>query len=249
MSDKLLIKKNLKDSFKKGEVVFNEGDKGNAMYIIKSGKVDVIKDTGKEEVVLATLEPKSFFGEMALFGDPSRSATIRAAEDTKMIVITKEILDSQFENVPEWFVSMLKTLVGRLRETNKRIKSRFRIGLEFSMLKTIYLCSEELKKSGSKDQNLSFKKIKTECCNLLALSENEFIEKMKSLMFVGLIRFSEPKDLIIIPDENKLKDFMAFLRDKEAREEEEEGSLDNSGPSDADVVFEKIYKLLYKKKL
>ncbi|GAI76222.1 unnamed protein product [marine sediment metagenome] len=66
MSDKVFIKKNLKDSFKKGEVVFNEGDQGNAMYIIKSGKVDVIKDTGKEEIVLATLEQKSFFGEMAL---------------------------------------------------------------------------------------------------------------------------------------------------------------------------------------
>jgi len=247
MSDKVLVKENLKDFFKKGEVIFNEGDKGNAMYIMQSGKVDVIKKTGKEEVVLATLEPKSFFGEMALFGDPHRSATIRAAEDTKIIVITKEILDSQFENVPEWFVSMLKTLVGRLRETNKRIKFRFRIGLEFSILKTIYLYVKELKNSGSEDQHVSFKKIQAECCNLLAISENEFIEKMKSLMFVGLIKFSEPKDLIIIPDENKLKNFMAFLRDKS--EKDEEDNLDTVGPSDADVVFEKIYNLLYKKKL
>ena len=148
MSPKAVVVQRQKDQFKKGEVIFREGDLGSAMYIIKSGKVEVIKQTGDEEVVLATLDPKAFFGEMALFGDPRRSATIRAAQDTDMIVITKEMLETQFESVPDWFVTILKTLIDRLRETNQRIKSRFPLGLEFSILRTLYLVAKRMGQPG-----------------------------------------------------------------------------------------------------
>lgn len=241
MSEEVIIKKDIKDFFKKGEIIFREGDKGNEMYIIKSGKVEIIKKTGKEEVVIATLEPKVFFGEMALFGDPHRSATVRAAEDTGMIVITKEILDSQLKNVPEWFVSILKTLVERLRETNKSIKSRFKISPEFSLLKIIYFIA---KREG---KELSYKMARDECCNLLSISENEFNEKMKKLMFVGMVKFSEANDVLMIPDEIKLKDFMTFLRNKSSESQQEDDIGVVKG--DEKETFEKIYKLLYHKKM
>jgi len=247
MDDKLAVTKKLNDFFKKDEVIFREGDKGNEMYIIQSGKVEVIKDTGKEQVVLATLKPKAFFGEMALFGDPYRSATVRAAEDTKMIVINKEILDSQLQKVPEWFVSILKTLISRLRETNKRIKSRFNIGAEFSILKTIYFLMKSLEKSSN--EGLSLKKACDECCNVLAISEEEFNKKLKTLMFVRLVKFSEPKDLLLIPDENMLKDFLAFLRSKSDEDEKKEEESEIFADEKSNIMFEKIYKLLSHKKL
>jgi len=247
MGDKLVVTKPLDDFFKKGEVIFREGDKGDEMYIIQSGKVEVIKDTGKEEVVLATLKPKAFFGEMALFGDPHRSATVRAAEDTKMIVINKEILDSQLEKVPEWFVSILKTLISRLRETNKRIKSRFKIGPEFSILKTIYFLTKSSGKSS--DEGVSLKKACDECCNVLAISEEEFNKKLKTLMFVGLVKFSESKDLLLITDENMLKDFLAYLRRKSDENGKEVEKSEIFADEKSYIMFEKIYKLLSHKKL
>ena len=48
-------------SFKKGETIFKEGDIGEEMFIIKSGKVEVVKNVQGEEMVLATLEANSFF--------------------------------------------------------------------------------------------------------------------------------------------------------------------------------------------
>ena len=236
----------MKDFFKKGENIFHEGDTGNEMYVIKSGKVEVIKKTGKEEIVLATLDAKVFFGEMALFGDPHRSATIRAAEDTKMIVITREILDSQLKNVPEWFVSILKTLVGRLRATNKRIKSRFAIGLDFSLLKVIVFLDKVAKEDG--ENELSLKKAQIDCCNVLGISEEEFKRKLKTLMFVGMVRFSEPKDRLIIPDEDKLKDFIVFMRNKSGKDEQDEEEVDFGGGDDT-AKFEKIFKLISHQKM
>ncbi len=237
----------MKDFFKKGENVFREGEKGNEMYILQSGKVEVIKNTGKEDIVLATLEPKAFFGEMALFGDPSRSATIRASEDTKMVVITRKILDSQLEKVPEWFVSILKSLVGRLREANRSVKSRFRMGPEFSILKGIYLFGKRAGEQTGNEMTMSFKKACEECSNTLAISEKEFKAKLKKLMFVRLVRFSEPKDILMIPDAVKLKEFMTFLRNKSSESEGED--LGAFGSDDGKEAFEKMYNLLIGKKL
>ena len=237
----------MKDFFKKGENVFREGEKGNEMYILQSGKVEVVKNTGKEDIILATLEPKAFFGEMALFGDPHRSATIRASEDTKMVVITREILDSQLEKVPEWFVSMLKSLVERLREANQSVKSRFRMGPEFSILKGVYLFGKRTGEQTGNEISMSFKNACVECSNTLAISEDEFKAKLKKLMFVRLVRFSEPKDILMIPDVSKLKDFMTFLRNKSNESESED--LGVLGADDTKDTFEKIYNLLIGKKL
>jgi len=248
MGEKYVVAKKLDHFFRKGEVIFREGDKGEEMYIIQSGKVKVTKKTGKEEVVLATFKQKDFFGEMALFGDPHRSATVKVVEDTKMIVINKLILDSQLENVPEWFVTILKTLVSRLRETNERIKSRFRIGLEFSILKIIYFLAKGSGEPSDEGIRLSLKMACDECCNILAISEEEFDKNMKMLMFVGMVKFSKPKDFLLIPDEDKLKDFMAFLRNKMEKSEKEE-ELGITGDEESDKRFEKIYKVLYRKKL
>lgn len=239
----------MKDFFKKGENIVREGDTGNEMYIIQSGKVEVIKNTGKEDVVLATLEPKAFFGEMALFGDPHRSATIRAAEDTKMVVINREILDSQLEKVPEWFVSILKSLVEKLREANKSLKSRFRIGPEFSIMKAVYLFGKKSGEESGNEMTMSFKEARAECSSSLAISEEEFSAKLKKLMFVRLVKFSEPKDMLVIPDIARLKDFMTFLRNKSTHSDDGSADYVSMGSDDSKEAYEKIYKLLIGKKL
>ena len=57
-----------------GEYVFNEGDIGSEVFILKKGSVEVVKDLGGTEVVLATLKTGDFFGEMALFGNKKQGA-------------------------------------------------------------------------------------------------------------------------------------------------------------------------------
>lgn len=245
MDDKVVITKKVSNFFKKGEVIFREGDKGSEMYIIQSGKVEVVRKSVKEEVLLATIEPKAFFGEMALFGDPHRSATIKAVEDTKMIVITKEILDSQLKKVPEWFVSIMKSLIEKLKETNKRIKTRFGIGVEFSILKVLYFLAKFSGETSDEGITLNLNDAREECCNLLAISKEQFDDIMKTLMFVRLVKFSEQKNLLLIPDSNKLKNFMDFLKNKSI-EGEKDKELETLPDSDEqNIMFEKIYKLFH----
>ncbi len=111
--------------------------------IIKFGSVAVIKSIKDDEVVLANLKEGDFFGEMALLGDSKRTATIKAIEVTETIVINDIILRSQFKKLPDWFASMFKVLVNRIRNMNRMIKSRFKMGIQFSVLNIVYLLMEK----------------------------------------------------------------------------------------------------------
>lgn len=103
-------------SFKTGEVIIKEGDRAAGVFLVTSGRVEVVK--GADERV-ATCGPGEFFGEMALFEDYPRSATVRALEDTELLALTRWDFTAELKNHPEIAVSMLPLLVRRLRETTE----------------------------------------------------------------------------------------------------------------------------------
>ncbi|MPZ48323.1 MAG: cyclic nucleotide-binding domain-containing protein [Dehalococcoidia bacterium] len=82
--------------FKQGDVIVKEGEPGLAMYIISRGKAEVVKGAGGSEQVIATLGAGDFFGEMALFDDSPRFASVRAVEDTDCLVMSKWDLKTAF---------------------------------------------------------------------------------------------------------------------------------------------------------
>ena len=73
------------ETFRKGKVIFNEGDEGDALYLISKGSVMVSKRIGGKEVTLAYVAAGNYVGEMALMSDLNRTATIKAAVDCETI--------------------------------------------------------------------------------------------------------------------------------------------------------------------
>jgi len=110
-------------SFNAGDLIIKEGEKGQEMYIVLSGKMQVFR----ENVVLNNLAPGAYFGEMALIDDAPRSATVKAMEKTKVIILEKKkfftLLQSEtaMANKVYWF--FMQNLIRRLREKeNKQIR-------------------------------------------------------------------------------------------------------------------------------
>ncbi len=68
------------------QVVFEQGDYGEEMYVIKRGKVQVLRD----DKMIAELAEPSFFGEMALVSEEPRNATVKAMEETETLMLKKE---------------------------------------------------------------------------------------------------------------------------------------------------------------
>jgi len=103
-------------SYPAGSAIFNQGDPGDAMFVISSGEARV--DVGGRFHIL---KPGDFFGEMALLAPGPRMATVKAESDVEAVMIHAEAFQSFLLEHPAVAVSMMKQLVIRLREVEQRI--------------------------------------------------------------------------------------------------------------------------------
>jgi CRP-like cAMP-binding protein len=104
-------------------MVFKEGDPGDALYIVKTGKVNILKRTsGGVDSVLATLSKNSVIGDMAVIDDQPRSASVATVTDTVFLIITKSDFKSLLGNTPEISFQILRLMTERLRTTNVHLK-------------------------------------------------------------------------------------------------------------------------------
>jgi len=108
--------------FPKGTVLFNEGDEGEEMFIIRSGRVSIKKRVAHGDITVAVLEKGDFFGEMALLERIPRTAGAEMAEDGDLIVIGSDVFGDMVKNNPEIAVRMLRKYSLRLRETTRQLE-------------------------------------------------------------------------------------------------------------------------------
>jgi len=107
-----------RERYLKGQVIFSEGQEGDALYLIDSGQVKVVTGPAEEEKILAYLGPGNFFGELALLLDEPRSATVRVVIDVEVWVLRKGELEDLLEDHPIIALQMSRELSRRLVETS-----------------------------------------------------------------------------------------------------------------------------------
>lgn len=117
--------------YPEGIILFNEGDPGDFMGFVVSGRLEVEKQTdfkGKQ-VILAILGKGSFIGEVALFDHNPRSTTVRAIEDSELVILKREALDTIMEQYPQTGIKLLQGIIRilaiRLRKTTERLTKIF----------------------------------------------------------------------------------------------------------------------------
>ncbi len=105
--------------YAKDAMIVQEGELGNSMFIILSGQAKVVFYTSEgREVVLAILEPGSFFGEMALLTDEKRSATVVCCRESQIGQIKRHDFEVLLLDYPRLSRSLLSEMVDRLRHTS-----------------------------------------------------------------------------------------------------------------------------------
>ena len=108
-------------SYHPGEVVFEEGDPGTGMYMIRSGGVGIFAKTPQgDEEQLATLGPGDFFGETTLTAPAPRSATARTTEETELIGLFRADLQEMVERQP---TMTCRILIGLTRIVSERLQT------------------------------------------------------------------------------------------------------------------------------
>lgn len=110
-------------SFPKNAVIINEGDRGDSLYVILSGKVKVyVSDDDGREMILDTYGPGDYVGEMSLDGRP-RSASVMTLEPTSCSVVTRDELRSAIGANPDIAMALISTLIDRARIATDNVKN------------------------------------------------------------------------------------------------------------------------------
>lgn len=107
------------------QILFHTGDAGEAMYIVKSGDVEIfVKDMAGQKIVLNIAGAGASFGELAMLDNKPRSASARALTDTELLVLKRENLAYFFTRKPETALSMMASMSEMLRKSGDIIKTR-----------------------------------------------------------------------------------------------------------------------------
>ena len=113
--------KDITKEFNKDDIIIKEGDPGREMYIIKSGSVDVVKSDGDRDIMLATLSRGDFFGEMAILENIYRTATVKAKETSRLIVLTTGNFMIKLKKDPTFAFQIMQKMSRRIRILNEKI--------------------------------------------------------------------------------------------------------------------------------
>lgn len=120
MSDPLFLR--FGREFRAGDVLFREGERGEDMYVVQSGLVQILKRVGDEERPLATLGRGEFLGEMAILNGKPRTATAVVLEDARCLVIDSATLEQMISKSSEIALRLVKKLARRLDSADEMIQ-------------------------------------------------------------------------------------------------------------------------------
>jgi CRP-like cAMP-binding protein len=118
---KLLAFTSERMSFKPDQVMFQQGDPGDAAYVMISGEATVLAETPNGPVPVATIGQNAIIGEIAILCDVPRTATVKAATEVEALMIEKEHFLRLIREYPEMGIEVMRELASRLSQTTAEL--------------------------------------------------------------------------------------------------------------------------------
>jgi CRP/FNR family transcriptional regulator, cyclic AMP receptor protein len=194
--------------------MFIEGETSTEMFILRSGKVRILKQEGDNAVELAVLGPGSVLGELSLLDRQPRGATAQVIEETVVTVIDEKLLEQTLQAVPNWLSNIIQLVVARLRTTMKRasddIVAKSMGGIIHIML--LLYRTDGLERDS--ERRLPVKKIKEAVVDVMGIGEMEMENALLQLIFKSLlfIRNDAGAEFCILRNPEALTLYRNFLR-------------------------------------
>lgn len=104
-----------------GEVLFRQGDRGSEAFIVRRGRLQITREESDMTLDVGTAGPGEMIGEMAFLNQTTRSATLTAMEPTELAVLNLEYFRDYLDRQPEWFHTMLQSMIGHVSETTTKL--------------------------------------------------------------------------------------------------------------------------------
>ena len=193
--------------FKKDEIIFFEGEIGNYIYIIKSGKVKMLKmNQNGDEQILNIFKNDDILAEVILFDKENYPATAIALTEVKLYSINSKKLSKIFLDHPQITVKIMKVMSSRLRRAQQNIRD---FGLKDSKSRLASLLYHLAERHGDKKENeisISLFLTQKELANMIGTTRETVSRTLKNIEKENIISTSRKK--IVINDIKKLKNLM-----------------------------------------
>ncbi len=199
--------------FPAGTVLFEQGQGGSEMYVVCSGRVEIVRQVRGRETVLAVLPPGEFFGEMAIINNQPRSATARTPEDSRLLVIDGQTFESMIRSNTEIAVRMIKKLAGRLDAMGRQVEALL---FRDPNARVVHCLQQEAEHAGvPHPAGVAVEITHEQLAERLGLAVDEVRTVVDRLERADLLTRAEsasgPAGVFVVAEVGKLQEFIEFL--------------------------------------
>jgi CRP/FNR family transcriptional regulator len=189
------------------EMIFREGDSSNTFYVIKSGHARAIRENSDgRAITLARFGPGDMFGELAMFDDEKRSATVETLEATEVIAILGPDMRRLLREHPDISVKLLSGLGRRLRETNERLARQSFQTVQSRVASVLGQLVEAARAEGASDGDVLITSTQAELAQLAGSSRESASRFLAVLERAGII--TQGRGRLVVHDPQALERYV-----------------------------------------
>jgi CRP/FNR family transcriptional regulator, cyclic AMP receptor protein len=209
--------------FEAGTVLFEEGQPGDYMYVVQHGEVEIRRQVGETERVLAVLPPGEFFGEMAILNGRPRSATAVVRVPSRLLVIEGKTFEAMLRARPEIALRIIKSLATRLESANQHVELLLLPTPNHRVVQCLrHMAEEQMILAGTHFNSgtaILVPKAVEDIAGRVGLPVHEVIDVVDRLRAARLVLLAEDAGIegngFIVPEVGRLSEFLEFLNLKD----------------------------------
>jgi CRP/FNR family transcriptional regulator, cyclic AMP receptor protein len=190
--------------FRRNEVIFHQGDAGDALHIVASGSVKIVlPSTEGEEAIIATVHPPDFFGELALLDRRPRSATATAVEATTTLALSRAVFLDLLNTHVELRDALFTALVGELRRLTGHVEELHFLDLAGRLARRLAQLAREQSPSATHEVRLDWPYTQTDLAAMIGGTRQSVNRLLGGLIGEGLVRID--RDTLVVVDPGALE--------------------------------------------
>ncbi|MCW3064246.1 MAG: transcriptional regulator, Crp/Fnr family [Solirubrobacterales bacterium] len=193
--------------YEAGQVVFREGDASDTCYVVRDGHARAIhQHVDGRSITLANFGPGEIFGELAMFDDETRSATVEAIEELDAVAILGRDMRRLMREHPDIAVKLVISLGRRLRETNEQLARRSFQTVQSRVASVLMRLAEDARAEGAAERDVLITATQADLAKLAGSSRESASRFLAVLERAGVIE--QGRGRLVVHDPDALENYV-----------------------------------------
>jgi CRP/FNR family transcriptional regulator, cyclic AMP receptor protein len=194
-------------SFEAEQVIFREGDDSDTCYIVRSGHARAVRShSDGRTITLASFGPGDIFGELAMFDDERRSATVEAVDDLEVVAVLGTDMRRLVRQHPDIAAKLLIAVTRRLRDTNERLTRQSFQTVQSRVAQVVSALVEQARTEGAPEQHVLIRVTQSDIAQLAGSARESASRFLAVLERAGII--TQGRGRLTVHDPQALKRYV-----------------------------------------